>query len=385
MIRHVYLDYNSTTPIDPRVAEELTTAYAAGYVNPASQHRAGQHARRKLENCRRNILLRLGANAKGMDHDDLVFTSGGTEANHLALVGPVLSTRPTIALCGLEHPSVWETARSLQRQGRQLAVIPVGADGICRLDVLQNRLAQGDIGLVTLMLANNETGVIQPVAEMSQMARSAGAMSHCDAVQAVGKIPVSFNDLGVDMLSFAAHKFYGPRGIGGLVIRSGVKLAPVLYGGFQQKSLRPGTEDVALALGCQKALDLAVEEMPWRQPQLRQLSAQFLELLQQQIFGPWELIGKHSPRLEHTLNLAFPGIDRQALLLACDLAGIYFSTGSACASGSSDLSPVLQAMGLADEFLQSAVRISLGWPTTSAEIEFAASKIAAIVNNFRSP
>lgn len=383
MIRQVYLDYNSTTPIDPRVAQTISQAYADGYLNPASQHQAGQRARRVLENCRRTILQSLGAQSVGMDCDDLYFTSGGTEANVLAIRGTFSPDRPAIAICGIEHPSVWETVQALTQAGRRCVLIPVDRHGICRLDLLEQRLSEGEISLVTLMLANNETGVLQPVAEMSRLARRAGAISHCDAVQAVGKIPVSFTELGVDLLSFAAHKFYGPRGIGGLVVRSKMALAPVFHGGFQQKSVRPGTEDVALALGCQRALSLGIEEMDAHQVKMSELAHQFLELLRQLVVGPWVHVGGDVPHLVHTLNLAFPGIDRQALLLAGDLAGVYFSTGSACASGSSEPSPVLQAMGVADDVLQSAVRFSLGRSTTREEVDWAVNKIARIVNEMR--
>ncbi len=383
MIRQVYLDYNSTTPIDPRVAQTVFQAYGDGYLNPASQHQAGQRARRILENCRRSMLQLLAAKSSGMDCDELYFTSGGTEANNLAIRGTYSSDRPTIAVCGIEHPSVWDTVQALLNSGRRCALIPVDNNGICQLDILEQRLAIGDVGLVTLMLANNETGVMQPVAEMSRLARQAGALSHCDAVQAVGKIPLSFVDLGVDMLSFAAHKFYGPRGIGGLVVRANVGVAPTLHGGFQQQGIRPGTEDVALALGCQCALEIGLNEIQRYQSEMTQLAQSFLKIIDQHLTGSWVHLGADVPRLPHTLNLAFPGIDRQALLLACDVAGIYISTGSACASGSSEPSPVLQAMGVADDILSSAVRISLGRPTTGEEVEWAASKIAGIVNEMR--
>jgi cysteine desulfurase len=232
------------------------------------------------------------------------------------------------------------------------------------------------------MLASNETGVIQPVTEAAAVCRAHGALIHTDAAQAVGKIPVNFTELGVDALAATAHKFHGPLGIGVLVLRHGVKLGPSLYGGFQQAALRPGTESVALAIGMQTALELWQREAEAR----RERMATLRDRLEREIRADYPdavVIGAGAPRLPHTSNIAFVGLDRQALVMALDLAGVACSTGSACASGSSEPSPTLVAMGLAEEVISSSIRFSLGAPTTADQISEAARRILAVCNRLR--
>lgn len=388
----IYLDHNSTTPIDPRVALTIADCYAAGYVNPASQHRMGQLARRKLEQLRRRVAEILGANCSGMQTDQVVFTSGGTESNNLALLGLVGGHQQLgqnepgqplgrVLISAVEHPSVMGAAEQLVRLGFQVETIPVDKDGVCRLDALAS-LIQSPTTLVSLMLANNETGVLQPVAEAADLCRNRGIMFHTDAVQAVGKIPVSFRELGVDALTFTAHKFSGPRGIGGLIVRHGISLQPILFGGFQQMAIRPGTEDVALAAGMCRALELFEEDPAGRFLKTKELR----DRLQNDLLAVFEdlvVIGGQADRMPHTLNISFRGVDRQSFLLAADLAGLAISTGSACASGSSELSPVLLAMGLEKEVVEGSIRISLGVSTTSAEIEETTRRITKIVRDIR--
>jgi cysteine desulfurase len=236
--------------------------------------------------------------------------------------------------------------------------------------------------LASIMLASNETGVIQPVTEAAAVCRAHGALIHTDAAQAVGKIPVNFTELGVDALAATAHKFHGPLGIGVLVLRHGVKLGPSLYGGFQQAALRPGTESVALAIGMQTALELWQREAEAR----RERMATLRDRLEREIRADYPdavVIGAGAPRLPHTSNIAFVGLDRQALVMALDLAGVACSTGSACASGSSEPSPTLVAMGLAEEVISSSIRFSLGAPTTADQISEAARRILAVCNRLR--
>jgi cysteine desulfurase len=395
----IYLDHNSTTPIHPAVAEIIHQYHLAGYVNPASQHQRGQQARRRLEQHRLSIARLLGAATTGMRTDQLVFTSGGTESNNLALLGIAAALveeseagkkqRPDsmrIAISSIEHPSLIGAAEQLARLGFEVVKLPVNATGVCEPDevlpiIQQSGEASKPLRLVSLMLANNETGVLQPVKKIAQLCRQHGILIHTDAVQAVGKMTVNFRELDVDAMSFTAHKFSGPRGIGGLLLRPGIPLQPILFGGFQQMSLRPGTEDVSLVAGMDKALSL-FDENPQSMEHVRSLRDE-LQLKIQTEIPEAVVVGADQPRVPPTLNIAFPGIDRQAFLMAADMAGLAVSTGSACASGSSEMSPVLMAMQLPEEVISGAIRISLGVSNTRAEIVEASRRIFNIINNLR--
>lgn len=379
----IYLDYNSTTPIDLRVADAMAAAYRAGYLNPASQHRSGQLARRALEESRSRIVSLLGAPAGGMRPVRLVFTSGGTEANNLILRGlSAREPRRQILVSAVEHPSVLGPAEYLSKIGVAVRMIPVDRQGVVCLDSLRELLVE-PTALVSVMLANNETGVIQPLNEVVEICRARGVPVHTDAVQAIGRMPVDFSQLGVDAMTVAPHKFYGPRGIGGLLLHPELQIEPLLFGGFQQAGIRPGTEDVALAVGFQSALQFCLEDLPGRICHLQACCTSFLERVRASVNGPVVVNGELQARLPNTLNLGLPGLDRQALLMAADFAGLAISTGSACASGSSEPSPVLQAMGLERELVDSSVRISFGIPTTAAEVEVAAERFSRLVNELR--
>jgi cysteine desulfurase len=393
----IYLDHNATSPMLPEVAEAVREASLRYAGNPASQHEPGRQARRALESARESIANLLGAQTAGREIDQLIFTSGGTESNNLALKGLMLldsikQPRPSLVGAGaatdirlitssLEHPSIAACAEHLAHQGVQLVKLLAMPQGVTRHDALPALLAD-NTRLVSIMLANNETGVLQPVAEIATFCRSRDVLIHTDATQAVGKIPVHFHQLGVDALTAAAHKFHGPPGIGVLLLRHGVPLAPSLHGGFQQAGFRPGTESVALAVGMQTALELAVRELDARRPRMAELRDQ----LERQILAGFPsavVIGADAPRLPHTSNIAFVGLDRQALVMALDLAGVACSTGSACASGSSEPSPALVAMGLPDAQISSSVRFSLGATTTAADIDEAARRILKVCNHLR--
>ncbi|MBA3480753.1 MAG: cysteine desulfurase [Pirellulales bacterium] len=394
----IYLDHNATAPILSEVAEAVRDAAIRYPGNPASQHELGRQARRALEAARQRIGELLGARTAGMDADQVIFTSGGTESNNLALHGlhkaatggrgPLHKAGDAIAdppqrliISALEHPSIARTAEHLATTGCHIERIGVTPQGVIRIDHLESLLA-ADTQLVSVMLASNETGVLQPFAEIAALCRQRGVPLHTDAVQAVGKIPVHFRDLGVDALTAAAHKFHGPLGIGVLVVRHGVPLASSLQGGFQQSALRPGTESVALAIGMQTALELWQREANARRERMTNLRDEF----EQAILADYPdaiVIGADAPRLPHTSNIAFTGLNRQALVMALDLAGVACSTGSACASGSSEPSPTLLAMGLSEEVISSSVRFSLGATTTAAEVAEAARRILSVCNHLR--
>lgn len=382
MTNQIYLDYNATSPLDREVAERMHEINRLGLMNPASQHQTGQAARRYVEAARKSCLKCLDANISSFPSDSLVFTSGGTEANNLAILG-LARKNQQLLISSIEHPSVAAAAEMATTLGVRVRTIPVNSSGVIRLEALESLLQEHPTSLVSVMLVNNETGVIQPVAEVAECGHRYGALVHTDAVQAIGKIPVSFKKLGVDLLTFTPHKFYGPRGIGGLVLRAGVQPLPRMFGGFQQAGVRPGTEDATLAVGCQMALEKAVED---REDSFRHLTLvrdTLWAALKSRVVGPVTVNGDTADRSPHTLNIAFPGADRQTLLLAADVAGLAFSTGSACSSGSSEPSPVLLAMGLDPEFVEGSIRLSFGRMTTLDEATLAGEKIADIVNDLR--
>lgn len=391
----IYLDHNSTSPLDADVAAKMTECFAAGYVNPASQHRLGQNARRVLEQHRRQIVETLGGCVTGMTADQLVFTSGGTESDNLALFGlssvgrqrlidskRVPENTPVqILISAVEHPAVSTTGKKLAGDGFNVVQIPVNSQGVVCLESF-TKLLDKPTALVSVMLANNETGAIQPVQQIAELCREANVLVHTDAVQAIGKIPVDFGQLGVDALTFTAHKFAGPRGIGGLLLRHGVAPDPMLFGGFQQTAIRPGTEDICLVMGLSVAVGKFVTNVQQYQNQLAVLR----DDLQSQLEADLSNISINSglvDRTPQTLNIGFVGINRQSFLMSADLAGLAISTGSACASGSSDPSPVLIAMGLKPDIVDSSVRISLGYSTTKNDIDQASAIITKIVKRSR--
>ena len=386
----IYLDNNATSPIDATVADCIRDGWSRFSANPSSQHQSGRLARRALEQAANSILKQCGASLRGMNADTLVWTSGGTEANNLAILGLTANRPGAIVVSGIEHASVLQVSEYLAATGRKIRILPTRPDGTIDVEILQAWLATHQasppedaanrIALVSMMLVNNETGIIQPVAEISPLCRQAGVLLHSDAVQAIGKLDVQFQSLQLDAMTMVAHKIHGPVGIGALVLRNGLALQQQLWGGFQQGSLRPGTEPVGLALGFAKAVELANQsrsENAQRMQSLRDLfEAKLAEHCSALGLPVPIVIGATSPRAPHTSCIAFPPADRQSLQMALDLAGIACSTGSACASGSSQPSHVLQAMGLAEPIVNSALRFSLSRFTTHEEI-VAASRIVA--------
>jgi len=380
-MNHVYLDNNATTPLHPEVADVMAECYRAGYGNAASQHTPGQQARRLVEQARDGIAELLGANIDSSLADRVVFTSGGTEANNLAVRGLVGTNRGRLIISAIEHPSVSEVVDQLVREGFEACRVPVNNSGTIDTDQCA-RLITDDTRLVSVIWGNNETGVLQSLGPISELCRECDIPLHTDAVQVVGKLPVNFRQLGVATMSLAAHKFHGPRGIGALVVRSDIALPPLLRGGFQQLGQRAGTEPVELIVGMFAALRIWHRESDARQSRLQQLR----DRLEGHLIHAELPIVVHSsdvPRLPHTTSASFPGADRQALVMALDLAGVACSTGSACASGSSEPSPVLQSMGLDEGLIGSALRFSVSAFTSLADVDLAASRILQVYRDLR--
>lgn len=390
----IYLDNAATTPLLPEVAEAMQEVGLTLPGNPSSQHGPGRDARRRLEEAREEIGFLLGAKMTGMHADRVIFTSGGTEAANLAILGLNLSAEPAgatgLVISSLEHPCVSAPAQQLESQGVTVTRLPATIEGTTDLEPLAE-LNVNQHRLVSLMLVNNETGVRQPVEQAAELCLAAGVPLYTDATQAVGKCPVNFTELGVTALSCAAHKFHGPTGIGALVGRHGVSLSPQLQGGYQQAGLRPGTESVPLAVGMATALRIATENLEENNSRLRTLQASFEQTLMtglipvgaQQQHPLVQPVGDLDRRVPHISNLVFPKVDRQALVMALDLAGVAVSTGSACASGSSEPSPTLLAMGLHESLISSSIRFSFSALTTATEVDEAARRILNAVSNLR--
>ena len=352
----VYLDYNATAPVRPEAAAAVTAALALTG-NPSSVHRFGRAARKCVEDARDQVAALIGTAAA-----DIVFTGGGTEANALALAG---AARKRLLVSAIEHDSVLANAAALDRDTARL---PVSRIGIVDLEAL-DRLLEGRGGetLVSVMLANNETGVIQPVAEVARRAHAAGALVHCDAVQAAGKIAIDVRALGVDLLSLSAHKLGGPQGVGALYVADRVALGASLRGGGQERGRRAGTENVpgivgfgAAAAAAQRDLAAYARLAEWRD----KLEAAVLARSNRT-----RIAGAEAPRLPNTSCIVLPGIASETQVMALDLAGIAVSAGSACSSGKVRPSHVLAAMGLPPEETAAAIRVSLGWASAASDID----------------
>jgi len=375
----IYFDYNATTPLHPTVWQAMRSFLTDVFGNPSSLHTEGLRARDAVEEAREHVARLIGARV-----EEIIFTSGGTEANNLAILGSVLARERQgghIVTSQIEHPAVLGGCRALETQGFRITRLPVRAAGTIDPDDLANVLTD-DTLLVTLMHANNEVGTIQSIQACVALARAQGILVHTDAVQSVGKIPILVDDLGVDLLALSGHKVHGPKGIGALYVRRGTALHPIVTGGPQEAGLRGGTEPVAAIVGLGAAAQLATARMSDEMPQVAALR----DRLEQGILAtiPDVLVnGATAPRLPTTTNVSFKGVDGQSLVVALDLKGVATSTGSACSSGSLEPSHVLIAMGLADEWLQGAVRFSLGSGSTLAEVDAVLNMLPSIVARLR--
>lgn len=376
----VYLDHSATTPLRPEVLAAMLPYFADLAGNPSSLHEDGQRAKQALDAARETVAGALGATPR-----EIIFTGGGTEGDNLAILGvaEALQRRGRhIITSAIEHPAVLRTCEWLERRGFAVTYLPVDPDGVVDLAALRSSL-RPDTVLVSIMLANNEIGSVQPLAEIAELAHRQGALVHTDAVQAMGKMPVRVDDLGVDLLTLTAHKFCGPKGCGALFVRKGTPLEPIAFGGHQERGLRPGTQNIPGIVGLATALELAIDELPSESLRLAALR----DRLQTGVTGSIARVkvnGAAPTRLPNILNVSYAEVDGEALLMALDMRGISVSTGSACAAGASEPSHVLRALGLGAEWLQGAIRISLGRTTTDADIDATLAAVREDVTRLRS-
>jgi len=368
----VYLDYNATTPVDPRVAKAVEACLHQHFGNPSSTHLYGRNAHQVVELARHQVASLVAAEV-----DEIVFCGCATEANNLAIRGVARALRDKgrhLVTSALEHPAVEQPMRRLAEDGWEVSVLPVDSHGLVDPAQLEDALRE-DTVLVSVMHANNEVGTIQPLAEISRMTRARGILLHTDAAQSVGKIPVNVGDLDVDLLTLAGHKFYAPKGVGALYVRRGTPLQPLLVGAGHEGGLRPGTENVPAIAGMGEAARIAHERNPGHGDELRRLRDQLHARLGEALPG-LQLNGHPEQRLPNTLNLSFAGVDGRELLAhaADDVAA---SVGSACHEEGDAVSGVLGAMGIEAQRARGAVRLSLGAPSTESEIERAAGALIA--------
>ncbi|MDD5461730.1 MAG: cysteine desulfurase family protein [Methylococcales bacterium] len=354
----IYFDHNATTPLDDRVLDALLPFLTTFYGNPSSLYRHGRIVRSAIDAAREQVAALVGVQSS-----QVIFTSGGTEANNVALA--TLAPHSSLAISAIEHPSVTEPALRLKKLGHQLTFIDVDANGYVTQDAVAQVIKEKP-ALVSIMLANNETGIIQDLARHAQQLRANDIIIHSDAVQASGKIPISFNTLGVHLMSLSSHKIYGPKGCGALIFNKDVEIKPLFLGGGQEQELRAGTENVAAIVGFGKAAELAQAELAEYSKQLLTLR-KLLENGLTTIPG-LTIFAQQANRLPNTVQFGIPEIDGEMLLMKLDQKGIAVSSGSACASGGSVPSPVLLAMGVEADFAKSAIRISLGKANTETEI-----------------
>jgi cysteine desulfurase len=379
-MKRVYLDHSATTPVRQEVVEAMLPYFTLEYGNASSVHGFGQRARHAIESAREKTAALLGAVP-----DEIVFTSGGTESDNLAIKGVVAVARGRrLITSAIEHHAVLNTCTALEKQGFTVVRLPVDRYGVVHPDSLRKAVqdAAGDVALVSIMMANNEVGTIEPIRELAAIAAEAKVPFHTDAVQAAGHIPVDVNDLGVDLLTIAAHKFYGPKGVGVLYVRSGTRIQPLQVGGHHEKNRRAGTENVPGIVGMARALELACGEMEAEAERLHELRDRLQDGLMERV--PDNLLNGHPmERLPHLLNMSFENVEGESMLLSLDAVGVAASTGSACTSGTLEPSHVLTAMGIPPEIAHSSLRFSLGRVNTSEDIEYVLETLPPIIARLR--
>ena len=377
--RQVYLDHAATTPVHPSVLQEMHKVLETHFGNPSSLHFYGRAAKQHLEVARERVARLLGAGQQ-----EIIFTSGGTEADNLAVMGTALSYQERgrhIITSTIEHHAVIDPCQMLARNGFEVTFLPVDKDGVVDPGDVKKAIRRDTI-LITIMHANNEIGTIEPVPEIGKVARKHGIIFHTDAVQTAGYLPINVDDLNVDLLSISAHKIYGPKGAGALYIRQGVKLKPLIHGGGQERACRPGTENLPGIVGLGKAAEIAASEHFSESKRYKKLSDRLIQGIKAQIPDA-KINGHPEKRLPHNVNVSFRGVKGECLLVGLDQEGIAVSTGSACSSGSSQLSHVLEAIGLSQEEGAGTIRMTVGRSTTVDDIDYVLGVLTDLVEKLR--
>jgi len=378
-MKRIYMDHSATTPVDPLVVDAMLPYFTESFGNSSSLHSFGQEAAEALYVARSQVADSIGAKA-----EEIIFTSGGTESDNIALQG-VLSReagkRQHIITSVIEHPAVLNTCSFLESTGHDITYVPVDSEGIVNADDVKNAV-RGNTVLISIMHANNEIGTIQPIKEIADIAKDNNIYLHTDAVQSVGKIPVDVNSLGVDMLSISSHKLYGPKGVGALYMREGTRLNPILFGGGHERGMRPGTENIPGIVGFATASSLAKEHLDTDSKHMLRLRDSLIK----GVFATLDdvrLNGHATQRLPNNANLSFKYVEGESMLMLLDMAGIAVSTGSACSSRSLHASHVLDSIGLEPDYIHGSVRMTLGKENSMEEIEYLVGALQETVTKLR--
>jgi cysteine desulfurase len=376
----VYLDHNATTPVRSEVLEAMLPYFSEKFGNASGFYQSGQKAKAALEEAREKVAKIIFASPR-----EIIFTSGGTESDNLALKGVAFANRKKgkhVITSKIEHPAVLESCKFLEKEGFEVTYLPVDSKGFVNPEDLGGAIRE-DTTLVSIMHANNEVGSIQPIEKLCRIAKDKEAYFHTDAVQSVGKLPIDLQKLNVDMLTVSGHKIYGPKGVGILFIRKGVRITPWAHGGHHEHSKRAGTENVSAAVGLAKAMELMDKEMQENNQRLEELTRSFYRKLVETIPNVI-LHGDLNRRIPNTLNLSFAGVEGESIILSLDMKGVEVSTGSACSSGTLEPSHVLSAMGIDPAIAQGAIRFSFGKDNTTDDVEYVTGMLPEIVHRLRS-
>jgi cysteine desulfurase len=379
--RHIYLDSAASTPVADEVIAEMLPYMKLQYGNPSSIHKFGRETTRAMQLARKRVADLIGASPR-----EITFTSGGTEADNLAIKGAAISARNSgkgsrTITSSIEHDAVLEPCKDLEQMGFKVSYLPVTDEGMVRPSDLRDAVGK-DVALVSIMYANNEVGTIQPVRELAKIAHEAGALFHADSVQATGKIPIDVRTLGIDLMSMSSHKIEGPKGVGALYVRAGVKLSPILHGGGQESSLRSGTENVPGIVGFGKACQLAAERMQEYRRYVSELRDYLVDKVGREIPHS-RLNGSRADRIPNNAHFTFFGVNGEDLIIKLDEKGVAASTGSACSVKKQKQSHVLKAMGFSYEEITGSLRLSLGMQNTRDEIDIVVATLAEIVGELR--
>ncbi len=377
-MKRVYMDNGATTQVDEKVLEAMLPFLKEDFGNPSSLHSFGRDVKKHLEEAREKVAAALNA-----EPEEIFFTSGGTEADNLAVQGVAKALRKQgnhIITSTIEHHAVLDVVKALEKEGYKATYLPVNKDGLVDPADVAKAITEDTI-LVSVMMANNEVGTIQPIKEIASIVKEKGIYFHTDAVQAVGNLPIDVKDLGVDLLSLAGHKIYGPKGVGALYIRKGTKINKNTYGGGQEKKVRPGTENIPGIVGLGRAIELATEDIPGKSAYLKSLRNKLIDELLK--IKDVQLNGHREKRLPGNVNISFEYVEGESLILSLDMKGIASSSGSACTSGSLDPSHVLMAMELSHQTAHGSLRLSLGKNNTEEEVDYVLEVLPEIVDRLR--